>query len=117
LTAKWADLGERHEQGSTKTPLFPYTAARRKVRRTVCHRPFKHRVVGSNPTRLSSFRWECKHFGATVCSDLRGRRAGVTCVLPVIVPEYDEVGLDTITANMRTAGMSRQRVLELLRQC
>jgi hypothetical protein len=35
----------------------------------------------------------------------------------VIVPEYDEVGLDIIKANMRTAGMSRERFLELLRRC
>lgn len=41
-----------------------------------------------------------------------GEKPGVT--RPVIVPEYDEVGLDIITANMRTAGMSRERFLELL---
>ncbi|MFI5395312.1 MAG: hypothetical protein ACHQ9S_07240 [Candidatus Binatia bacterium] len=41
-----------------------------------------------------------------------GEKPGVT--RPVIVPEYDEVGLDIIKANMRTAGMSRERFLELL---
>jgi predicted RNA binding protein YcfA (HicA-like mRNA interferase family) len=44
-----------------------------------------------------------------------GEKPGV--VRPVIVPEYDEVGLDIITANMRTAGMSRERFLELLSRC
>ena len=33
---------------------------------------------------------------------------------PVVIPKYDEVGLDIIRANMRTAGMSRTRYLELL---
>ncbi len=36
---------------------------------------------------------------------------------PVIIPKYDEVGLDIIKANMRTAGMSRDRYFELLDQC
>jgi predicted RNA binding protein YcfA (HicA-like mRNA interferase family) len=44
-----------------------------------------------------------------------GQKPGVA--RPVIVPEYDEVGLDIITANMRTAGMSRERFLELLSHC
>ena len=44
-----------------------------------------------------------------------GQKPGVT--RPVIVPEYDEVGLDIIKANMRTAGMSRERFLELLTHC
>lgn len=35
---------------------------------------------------------------------------------PVIIPEYDEVGLDIITSNMRTAKMSRDRYFELLRK-
>lgn len=34
---------------------------------------------------------------------------------PVIIPKYDEIGLDIIRGNMRTAGMSRARYLELLR--
>ena len=33
---------------------------------------------------------------------------------PVIIPKYSEVGLDIIRNNMRTAGMSRERYLELL---
>ena len=36
---------------------------------------------------------------------------------PVIIPKYSEVGLDIIRNNMRTAGMSRERYLELLRGC
>ncbi len=35
---------------------------------------------------------------------------------PVIIPKYSEVGLDIIRNNMRTAGMSRERYLELLRR-
>ena len=33
---------------------------------------------------------------------------------PVIIPEYDEVGLDIIKSNMRTAKMNRERYFELL---
>jgi predicted RNA binding protein YcfA (HicA-like mRNA interferase family) len=33
---------------------------------------------------------------------------------PVIIPKYDEVGIDIIKNNMRTAGMSRERYFELL---
>jgi hypothetical protein len=44
-----------------------------------------------------------------------GEKPGV--VRLVIVPDYDEVGLDIIKANMRTAGMSRERFLGLLSQC
>ena len=44
-----------------------------------------------------------------------GEKPGVA--RPVVIPEYDEVGLDIIKANMRTAGMSRERFLELLRHC
>ena len=35
----------------------------------------------------------------------------------VVVPEYDEIVWDIIHSNMRTAGMSRERYLELLAQC
>lgn len=35
---------------------------------------------------------------------------------PVIIPKYKEVGVDIITANMRTAGMSRKRYFELFNQ-
>lgn len=41
-------------------------------------------------------------------------KAGIT--RPVIIPKYDEVGLDIIRRNMRTAGMSRQRYFELLKK-
>ncbi len=44
-----------------------------------------------------------------------GEKAGVK--RPVVIPEYDEIGLDIIRANMRTAGMSRKRYFELLREC
>ena len=44
-----------------------------------------------------------------------GEKPGIA--RPVIVPQYDEVGLDIITANMRTAGMSRGRFLKLLSHC
>jgi predicted RNA binding protein YcfA (HicA-like mRNA interferase family) len=44
-----------------------------------------------------------------------GEKPGVA--RPIVVPEYDEVGLDIIKANMRTAGMSRERFLELLSHC
>ena len=36
---------------------------------------------------------------------------------PVIIPEYDEVPVFIIRNNMRSAGMSRERFLELLRNC
>ena len=35
---------------------------------------------------------------------------------PVIIPKYDEVGLDIIKSNMRTAEMSRERFFELLKR-
>ena len=33
---------------------------------------------------------------------------------PVVIPKYDAVGLDIISANMRTAGLSRRDYLRLL---
>ncbi len=36
---------------------------------------------------------------------------------PVIIPKYAEVGLDIITSNMRTAGMTRKRYFQLLNNC
>lgn len=36
---------------------------------------------------------------------------------PIVIPKYDEVGLDIIKGNMRTAGMSRERYFELLARC
>ena len=44
-----------------------------------------------------------------------GEKAGVA--RPVIVPEYSEVGVDIIHANMRTAGMTRKRYFSLLARC
>jgi hypothetical protein len=41
-----------------------------------------------------------------------GEKPGVP--RPVVIPEYREIALDIIRANMRTAGMSRERYLELL---
>ena len=35
---------------------------------------------------------------------------------PVVIPKYAEVGLDIIRSNMRTAGMSRERYLQLLKE-
>ena len=37
-------------------------------------------------------------------------------IRPVVIPKYDEVGLDIIASNMRTAKMSRERYFELLAQ-
>ena len=45
----------------------------------------------------------------------KGEKPGVA--RPLIIPAYDEVGLDIISSCMRTAGMSRERFFELLRKC
>ncbi|MFH1043539.1 MAG: type II toxin-antitoxin system HicA family toxin [Pseudomonadota bacterium] len=37
-------------------------------------------------------------------------------IRPVVIPKYNEVGVDIIAANMRTAKMSRERYFELLAQ-
>ena len=34
----------------------------------------------------------------------------------VVIPEYDEIDIDIIKNNMRTAGMSRDEYFELLKQ-
>ena len=44
-----------------------------------------------------------------------GEKTGVA--RPVVIPEYDDVGVDIIKACMRTAGMSRKRYLALLAKC
>ncbi|MBI5193235.1 MAG: type II toxin-antitoxin system HicA family toxin [Nitrospirae bacterium] len=36
---------------------------------------------------------------------------------PVIIPKYDEVGLDIIKSNMRTANMNREKYFKLLAKC
>ncbi len=43
-----------------------------------------------------------------------GEKGGVN--RPVVIPAYLEIGQDIIRANMRTAGMSRERFLELLKR-
>ncbi len=35
---------------------------------------------------------------------------------PVVIPEYREIAIDIIRANMRTASMSRERYLQLLKK-
>ena len=35
---------------------------------------------------------------------------------PVIIPKYNEVGIDIIRSNMRTAGMSRKEYIKLLKE-
>ena len=35
------------------------------------------------------------------------------CLRPVIIPKYNEVGVDIIKNNMRTAGMTREKYFEL----
>ena len=44
-----------------------------------------------------------------------GEKLGV--LRPVIIPEYESIGPDITHRNMRTAGMSRARFLELLAKC
>jgi hypothetical protein len=45
----------------------------------------------------------------------KGRKPGIA--RPVVIPAYDEVGLDIILGDMRTAGMTRERFLALLAKC
>ncbi len=35
-------------------------------------------------------------------------------IRPVVIPMYDEIGVDIILSNLRTAGISRERYFELL---
>jgi hypothetical protein len=44
-----------------------------------------------------------------------GEKDGVA--RPIVIPEYDHVGVDIIQANMRTAQMDRARYLALLARC
>jgi len=44
-----------------------------------------------------------------------GEKKGVA--RPLVIPEYSEIGLDIIRSNLRTAGISRERYLKLLKQC
>jgi predicted RNA binding protein YcfA (HicA-like mRNA interferase family) len=39
------------------------------------------------------------------------------CLRPVVIPLYNEIDVDIIKSNMRTAAMSRERFFELLDQC
>jgi predicted RNA binding protein YcfA (HicA-like mRNA interferase family) len=45
----------------------------------------------------------------------KGEKPGVA--RPIVIPAYDEIGLDIIRSCMRTAGMSRERYLKLLEKC
>ena len=45
----------------------------------------------------------------------KGEKAGVA--RPIIIPAYDELGVDIIRSCMRTAGMTRERYLQLLEKC
>lgn len=74
--------------------------------------------------RLSPLPW-----GKLVCvfEQLGYRRAGQKgshiklekpgCARPLIVPRYDEVGLDIINNLMRTAGIKREAFFALLQNC
>jgi hypothetical protein len=44
-----------------------------------------------------------------------GEKPGVA--RPIVLPEYEEVGLDIIKANLRTAGLTRQEYVKLLSEC
>lgn len=35
---------------------------------------------------------------------------------PVVIPKYAEIGRDIVHSNMRTAGISRERYLQLLKE-
>jgi predicted RNA binding protein YcfA (HicA-like mRNA interferase family) len=36
---------------------------------------------------------------------------------PIVIPKYDEVGIDIIKSNCRSAGISREEYFKLLNQC
>ena len=36
---------------------------------------------------------------------------------PVIIPKYDEVGIDIVKSNLKTAGISRDKYFKLLEEC
>ena len=48
-------------------------------------------------------------------SHIKMEKAGVA--RPLIIPKYDEVGLDIITTLIRTAGITREAFLALLANC
>jgi predicted RNA binding protein YcfA (HicA-like mRNA interferase family) len=48
-------------------------------------------------------------------SHIRMTKPGIS--RPVVIPKYNEVGLDIIHSNMRTAEMSRERYFQLLDEC
>ncbi len=74
--------------------------------------------------RLTPVRW---HKIVCVFEQLGYRRAGQKgshiklekpgVARPLIVPRYDEVGLDIILNLIRTAGISREAFLSLLERC
>jgi predicted RNA binding protein YcfA (HicA-like mRNA interferase family) len=45
-----------------------------------------------------------------------GEKKGVERPL-VVIPEYSEIGLDIIRSNLRTAGITLERYLELQKKC
>jgi predicted RNA binding protein YcfA (HicA-like mRNA interferase family) len=38
------------------------------------------------------------------------------CIRPIIIPKHDSLSIGVIMSNLRTAGLSRERFLELLNQ-
>lgn len=42
-------------------------------------------------------------------------KAGI--LRPVVIPEYQEIDIQIIKGNLRTAGMSRERYFALLKKC
>ena len=38
-------------------------------------------------------------------------------IRPIVIPTYNEIDIDIIKSNMRTAGMTRERYFELLKKC
>src|SRR3972149_93944 len=65
-------------------------------------RPFDVHGQGKNETEADGFCFERKKG-----SHRSYIKEGI--LRPIIIPEYDEVGIDIIKSNMRTANMSRDR--------
>ncbi|HLC18819.1 MAG TPA: type II toxin-antitoxin system HicA family toxin [Thermodesulfobacteriota bacterium] len=36
---------------------------------------------------------------------------------PIVIPKYNDVGIDIIKSNMRSAGMTREEYFKLLEEC
>jgi predicted RNA binding protein YcfA (HicA-like mRNA interferase family) len=54
-------------------------------------------------------------FQKAIGSHWIGRKPGIS--RPIVIPEYQEIGLDIIRGLMRTAGVSRERFFKLLQEC